>query len=184
MNMPISKGRPMLAHVGINVVSLDRMVEFYTRFLGLTVSDSGFSQRLQNRFVFLSSDPNTHHQVVFEESREEGSPGNINQISFRLSSLDELREFHQRLCDGNIEATPVSHGNAWSVYCSDPEGNLIEVYLDAPFYIPQPQGKPFDLSQSDQEIHRATQEWADSVEGSMTHEEWSAGLARKMSAGE
>ncbi|NQU72886.1 MAG: VOC family protein, partial [Rhodospirillales bacterium] len=121
---------------------------------------------------------------VFEESREEGSPGNINQISFRLSSLDELREFHQRLCDGDIEATPVSHGNAWSVYCSDPEGNLIEVYLDAPFYIPQPQGKPFDLSQSDQEIHRATQEWADSVEGSMTYEEWSAGLARKMSAGE
>lgn len=184
MNAAAPKGRPMLAHVGINVVNIDRMVDFYTRFLGLTVSDRGFSQRLQNKFVFLSSDPNVHHQVVFEESREEGSPGNVNQISFRLSSLDELREYHQMLLDGNIEANPVTHGNAWSVYCTDPEGNVVEVYVDAPFYLPQPQGESFDLSQSDAEILRTTREWAESVEGSMATEEWSAGLAKKMSNSE
>lgn len=175
--------RPMLTHVGINVTDIDPMVDFYTKYLGLTVSDRGFSERLKAKFAFMSSDPTVHHQVVLSETREAGSPGNINQISFRISSLDELRAFYKTLRDDGLDANPISHGNAWSVYFPDPEGNLIEVYLDAPYYIPQPQGKPFDLSRSDAEIHRATQEWADSVEGSMSQKDWSAGLAEKMSAG-
>jgi catechol 2,3-dioxygenase len=179
-----SAARPMLTHVGINVIDIDKMADFYMRTLGLTMSDSGVSARLKSKFVFLTSDPAVHHQVVLSEVREEGSPGNINQLSFRVSTLDELRAFDQRLRDASIEANPVTHGNAWSVYFSDPEGNLIEVYLDSPFYFPQPQGKPFDLGQSDEELLRAAAEWAETVEGAMSHEAWSAGLAKKITAGD
>jgi catechol 2,3-dioxygenase len=52
---------------------------------------------------------------------------------------------------------PVNHGNAWSVYFKDPEGNTVEAYLDTPFHVPQPHGEFLDLSKSDEEIVRETE---------------------------
>ena len=45
-----------------------------------------------------------------------------------------------------------SHGNAWSVYFPDPEGNQIEIYLDTTWHVAQPHGYPMDFSLSDAEI--------------------------------
>ena len=53
--------------------------------------------------------------------------------------------------------TPIDHGNAWSVYSSDPDGNGIEVYLDSPWQVAQPHGRALDLSLSDAQIRAATE---------------------------
>ena len=45
-----------LGHVGISVTDLDKMLDFYTRILGLTVTDGG-----EGRGVFLSAHPETEH---------------------------------------------------------------------------------------------------------------------------
>ena len=75
-----------------------------------------------------------------------------------VDSLADLREVHRRaLALGATEMRPVSHGNAWSIYFKDPEGNTVEAYLDTPFHVPQPHGKPLDLSKSDEEILRETE---------------------------
>jgi hypothetical protein len=34
----------------------------------------------------------------------------------------------------------------------DPEGNTVEVYLDTPWYVPQPHGDPLGLEKSDSQI--------------------------------
>lgn len=47
---------------------------------------------------------------------------------------------------------PLTHGNAWSIYFSDPEGNGVEVFIDTPWHVAQPQGKPLDLSLPNDEI--------------------------------
>lgn len=39
----------------------------------------------------------------------------------------------------------------------DPEGNMVEIYIDTPFYVEQPHGDPLDLSKSDDEIMRETE---------------------------
>jgi catechol 2,3-dioxygenase len=59
--------------------------------------------------------------------------------------------------NGATDMRVISHGNAWSCYFKDPEGNTVEAYLDTPFHVPQPHGEPLDLSKSDAEILRETE---------------------------
>jgi catechol 2,3-dioxygenase len=51
----------------------------------------------------------------------------------------------------------VNHGNAWSVYFKDPEGNGIEVFCDSPWAVRQPQAKPWDLSLTEEQLRRQTE---------------------------
>jgi catechol 2,3-dioxygenase-like lactoylglutathione lyase family enzyme len=58
----------VLSHFGIDVTDVDRMADFYTRVLGLLVSDRG---PLENgpTLVFLSRNPDEHHQLVLVSGR-------------------------------------------------------------------------------------------------------------------
>jgi len=51
----------------------------------------------------------------------------------------------------------VSHGNAWSIYFDDPEGNTVEIYLDTPYHTAQPHADTLDLDAPDDAIVRATE---------------------------
>ena len=94
------------------------------------------------------------------------------EASFAVPSLGDLRSANRRLIDAGIETNPINHGNAWSVYFPDPEENLLEIYLDAPFHVPQPQGEPLDLSLGDDEILARTEERFGVVEGFTSREIW------------
>ena len=174
------KGRPRMTHMGINVIDIDKMVDFYSRVFDLSVSDFGFSERLQCRLAFLTASPDDHHQVVLVGTRPAGTESTVNQISFKVPSLDDLRAANRRLTDEGIETNPINHGNAWSVYFPDPEGNLLELYLDAPFHVPQPQGEPLDLALGDDEILARTEERFGPVEGFTSREAWTAKRRREI----
>ena len=69
-----------------------------------------------------------------------------------------MREIRSRLNrEGITEVTAIDHGNAWSIYASDPEGNGLEAYLDSPWHVAQPHGRPFDLSLPDESIFAGTE---------------------------
>lgn len=107
----------------------------------------------------------------------------INQISFRLGTLGDLRDMHRRLKaagyadDGMLVG---NHGIAWSIYFPDPEGNNIEVFVDTPWYMLQPFLVPLDLSKSDAEIVAATEAMCRENEGFEPIEQWRARIGRKM----
>ena len=104
----------------------------------------------------MSANPGSHHQLVLFEGEKRLS--NVQQMSFKVNSLAELRAMRDRLvAAGASPITPIDHGNAWSVYSSDPDGNGIEVYLDSPWQVAQPHGRPLDLSLSDAEIIKHTE---------------------------
>ncbi len=112
------------SHFWIFVRDLDRMVDFYTGALGLVVTDRGpLADGLE--LAFLSRDPDEHHQMVMASGRPADSGFNVvNQISFKVPSLDDLKAAHARLRARVIEKFRiVTHGNAWSIYFADPEGN-------------------------------------------------------------
>jgi catechol 2,3-dioxygenase len=175
--------RPELTHAGINVFDIDRMRDFYKAVMGLVETDVGASKRLGQRLAFLSLDPDKHHQIVLVSGRSpESRVSTINQLSFKVRSLGELKTMHRRLLEHSAAAiTPVDHGNAWSVYFEDPEGNTVEVYLDTPWYVPQPHGDPLDLSLSDEEIARRTEAACRRDPGFMPVEEWRAKMSARMS---
>ena len=74
-----------------------------------------------------------------------------------VASLAELRAVAGKATARGIKLRQTSHGNAWSVYFPDPEGNQIEIYLDTPWHVAQPHGDPMDFSLSDAEIFAQTE---------------------------
>jgi len=147
-----------LSHFGIHVTDIARMEEFYTRVLGLLVSDRG---SLPNgpTLVFLSRDPDEHHQLVLVTGRPAEAGYNVvNQISFKLPTLTDLKAAHARLKEaGRKEFRIVTHGNAWSIYFPDPEGNRVELFVDTPWHTPQPFAEPLDLEAPEDAIMADTE---------------------------
>ena len=92
-----------LTHFGVHATDLDRMVDFYTRVMGFIVSDSG-TGRSGARVFFMTQNPECHHQFVLFDGRPEDMAYNpVNQISFRLDSLDTLQAYRKALV---VEASP------------------------------------------------------------------------------
>jgi len=174
-----------LSHAGFHVFDMEAMVRFFTEVYGLHVADSGaFGETEQ--ITFMSADPKDHHQLVLYSGRTGGS-GVVhhNHVAFRADNLERLRTVHKKLTGwpGVTRVTPINHGNAWSVYCHDPEGNRTEIFVDTPWYVEQPFGEPLDLSLSDEEIHANTAEMLKDNPSAKPVEEWRAMAARKCAAG-
>lgn len=148
------------SHAFVHVESMAKMLGFYTDVLGFEVTDRG--EVGGKPVAFLSQVETDHHQLAFMESvpNDRGSQtrNRVAHFAFRVASLEDVKSLHSRLqADeraGNV--SPVTHGNAWSLYFADPEGNGIEVFCDSPWHVRQPQGGPWDPTASEQEIHAAT----------------------------
>jgi catechol-2,3-dioxygenase len=180
-----------LRHIGLCVVDLPKMEQFYTDVLGFTVTDRGNEMNMD--LVFMSRDPDDHHQIVLSSGRPAGLPMNvanpmfgpvINQISFHLPDLAELKRLDEHLQAAYPEGERMhaNHGNAWSVYTPDPEGNLIEFYADTPWFCHQPMMQPLDLSAPEADIRAATEALARNGRGFKSAEAWREEIAAAMSA--
>lgn len=171
---------PKLSHFGIYAHDLNKMVEFYTRIFGLTVSDWGSSTRGMD-VAFLTGDPAEHHQLVIASGRPDNAAfSTINQVSFQVNDLEELRQHYARLLKEGVKALETrDHGNAWSIYFSDPEGNRMEIYLPSPWYVAQPRGEPLDLTQPVDKIIATTEAMVRQDPSCRPMSEWSAELLKK-----
>jgi catechol-2,3-dioxygenase len=178
--------RPGLAfsHFGLYVTRMAPMEGFYTRVLEFTVTDRGQLSGPAGvvELVFLSRDPDEHHQIVLASGRPADTPFNvINQISLKADNLATLKTMHARLlAEGVSGIAPVTHGNALSVYAPDPEGNRLELYVDLPWYVTQPLRVPVDLTLDDARIMADAEAHARSLPGFRPRAEWRAEMARRM----
>jgi catechol 2,3-dioxygenase-like lactoylglutathione lyase family enzyme len=173
------------SHFGMYVTDMPRMEGFYTRVLEFTVTDRGqlpLPGGGTMDLVFLSRDPDEHHQIVLITGRPAVLAFNpINQISLKADSLATLRSMLALLHrEGAADITPVTHGNAVSIYVRDPEGNRLELYLDLPWYVDQPMRVPVDLGGDEAGLMRRLKEHARSLPGFRPRSEWRAEMARRM----
>jgi catechol-2,3-dioxygenase len=139
-----------LGHVGIHTENLERMRDFYTRVMGLQIAD----ENLDRGIVFLSANPGyEHHEFVLARGRDVPQGAKVvQQISFKVQSPEDLKDFHHRLQAEQMKIDRfVSHGNALGLYFFDPEGNRIEVYYKTGFPVPQPHGDPLNIEASSDE---------------------------------
>jgi len=149
-----------LGHVGIYVRDLDTMVAFYRDFLGMVVT----KQNAARGMAFLSADPAaSDHEIALMRGRPEGdNPKLIDQISLRVETLDDLRDFHKRVqAEGFKIDRVVNHGSGLGCYFFDPEGNRTEVFWRTGRDCWQPTGDPLDLSDPDEVILAQIDEIAD-----------------------
>ena len=103
-------------------------------------------------------------------------------MSFRVEGLPALRALHARIvADPRVtEISPVTHGNAVSIYFRDPEGNRIELFFDTPWYVTQPLREPIDLTLSDEVLMGKLEAQARKLPGFRPQAEWRAEMARRM----
>ena len=169
-----------LCHMGIFAHDLPRMIEFYTRVFGLTVTDWGSSNRGMD-IAFLSGSADEHHQLVIAGGRPEDAVfSTVNQISFKVNDLDELKRYYAWLVEEKVpKLEGRNHGNAWSVYFSDPDGNRMEIYTPSPRSVRQPFGEPLDLTQPAEAIRARTEAMVRQDPSWRPAAEWSAELRNK-----
>ncbi len=138
-----------LGHIGFYVHDLDLMKDFYDNFMGMTVTKVG------PLGVFFSADPEAvDHEIALINGRTSlEDPHWIQQISMRVDSLDDLRDFKRRIqAHGYQLDRIVTHASAIGCYFRDPENNPTEVFWLTGYESWAQIGIPIDIDQSDQEV--------------------------------
>ncbi len=173
-----------LSHCVMYVRDLAEMIGFYQEMLGFDVADRGPMDPNTPEgveLVFLTQVGSDHHQLAFANVRGEGPSTTLDHVAFRVDGLDEVKSLARRLADDgratNIAA--VNHGNAWSCYFQDPEGNRLEVFCDSPFHVQQPQMDGWDLAMSETELREATERDFGPKPDFQPMEKYRAGAKRK-----
>ena len=183
--MPGSSLNLRLAHATLAARDLDRMVAFYTDVLGFHITNRGEPVPGMGELVFISQAPDEHHQIVLVHTPEPTQPAfmMVDHLAFRTGTLDDLRDLADRLAaDGNTSAIPISHGNAWSLYFTDPEGNGIECFIDSPYHVAQPYADGLDLSASDTDIDATTRAKIEALPEFRPFEQWRTEMAARLGA--
>ena len=121
-----------LGHVVLHVSNRDRAEKFYNGVLGLPIC-ARLDQKGAPKMTFFSLG-NHHDFAVMEvgEGNVKSETSGLAHIAFNIgTTLDELREANGKLKSAGIAAAPVDHEVTHSLYFSDPDGNGVELYVDA-----------------------------------------------------
>jgi catechol 2,3-dioxygenase len=182
-----SRPRPRLStgHSTLSARNLDALKAFYCDVLGFEVTNTGPvpGEGVNQDLVFLSQDPSAHHQIAMVGGSLTGDHDfvMVDHLAFRTGSLDDLRVIHKNLIDAGItEILQIDHGNSWSLYFNDPEGNGVETYVDTPFHVAQPYANEWDINAADEEILATTRDNAKDAPEFMLMKDWSTNFAKRM----
>lgn len=172
-------------HIGIKVTDLEKMAAFYQRVFGFLLSDRGYLDMDGDKIelAFLTRDPKIHHQIVLLRARPpEVTFSTVDQISLQVDGLPAVRKYWEALQNEKEVSglRALTHGNAWSLYMFDPEGNRIELYCDTPWHTRQPIRGPLDFSLTDEEIYAATKKLVDEAPDTMPIEQWWQSVADRL----
>ena len=176
--------RPRLTvgHSTLAARDLEALQRFYCEVLGFEVTNRGPIPNDQE-IAFLSQDPSAHHQIAMVGGASTG-PSDfvmVDHLAFRTASLDDLRVIHANLVDAGItEILTIDHGNAWSLYFNDPEGNGVETYVDTPFHVAQPYAGEWDITATNDEIEQSTRRQLADKPEFQPMSDWAVNFGRRL----
>jgi catechol 2,3-dioxygenase len=182
MSATARKSRLTLGHSTLAARDLDKLAAFYCAVLGFHVTNRGKTPD-GGEIAFLSQDPDQHHQIamVSAQSATQARFMMIDHLAFRTGSLDDLRQIRASLRAAGVEPIlPICHGNAWSLYFQDCEGNGVECFVDTPFHVAQPFATGFDLDQTDEALAAWTRAQVESQPEFQTMTEWREAFEQKL----
>jgi catechol 2,3-dioxygenase len=122
-----------LGHVVLRVTDCARAERFYNGVLGLPICARFDENGMKMTFFSLG---NHHDFAVMEVSGEGSGHGEtavgLHHVAFKIgSTLDELRDAKATLEAAGVRPNPIDHEVTKSLYFADPDGNGVELYVDA-----------------------------------------------------
>ena len=138
-----------LGHIGFFVQDLELMKEFYGDFIGMTLT------KVSQNGAFFSADPEAcDHEIAMMAGRPSlDDPHWIQQISMRVDSLDDLRDFKRRIIERDYKIDRiVTHASAIGCYFREPENNPNEVFWMTGNTSWAQISIPIDIDQSDEQV--------------------------------
>lgn len=121
-----------LGHAVLKVRSLEASVPFYRDVLGLTEV-----ARYGSQMVFFSCGDNHHDLALLEVGMQAASAVSsqvgLYHLAFKVGdTLDELRACRDHLARHGVAIVgQADHRVSQALYCHDPDGIMIELYVDA-----------------------------------------------------
>ncbi len=121
-----------IGHVVLKVRDLDRALAFYRDLLGFRVSSE-----MSNVMIFLTATGESHHDLALlrvGDSAPSPMPNAVGlyHLAVQLADWEAVKHAHGVLAERGLLKGTADHGVTKSLYTSDPDGNEIELYCDAP----------------------------------------------------
>lgn len=119
-----------IGHVVLNVTDLERSEAFYTRVLGLELSDRYPDSMVPGGMRFLRLNPD-HHGIALVGGATKGERSSLNHFAFEVGSLDEVFRARTWLREQGV---PIHFEGRRRAGCQiaiefqDPDGNNLEIY--------------------------------------------------------
>ena len=138
-----------LGHFGYFVKNLEVMKDFWGNFMGMTLTKSG------DGAAFYSANPQSvDHEIAIMQGRPEADDAHlIQQISLKVESLDDVRNFKRRAIEKGYKIDRlVTHASAIGLYFRDPEGNRVETFWLTGLPSWAMIGVPIDIDRPDDEV--------------------------------
>jgi catechol 2,3-dioxygenase len=123
-----------VGHVVLKVRDIERAARFYRDVLGLQEVARGTFGR---PMAFFSTGDNHHDVAVMEVGADAPRPApeatGLYHVALRIgTTLDELRAARAHLeASGITDMRVRDHVVSQSIYITDPDGNAVELYVDA-----------------------------------------------------
>lgn len=128
--LPTVPPLPMkIGHTHLKVRELERSIAFYTRYLGLHVTE------IVGNFAFLTG-THMHHEIALQALGMDAPAPHpygvgLFHIAFEVPDKRTFAAAYQRLTEDGVFVGPVNHvGISWAMYFNDPDGNGLEIYVD------------------------------------------------------
>jgi catechol 2,3-dioxygenase len=121
-----------IGHIVLKVRDLERAAAFYRDVLGVEEV-----LRYRSAMAFFSFGKNHHDIGLLEVGPDAPQPSpygvGLYHVAFKVgNTLDELRAWKERLQQQGVQLIGMSdHGVSQSLYLADPDGNEIELFVDA-----------------------------------------------------
>ncbi len=121
-----------IGHVVLKVRDLDRSLAFYRDLLGFRVSSE-----MSNVMIFLTATGENHHDLALLRVGDEAPspvPTSVGlyHVAIQLADWEAVRKANTLLGERGLLKGAADHGVTRSLYTTDPDGNEIELYCDAP----------------------------------------------------
>ena len=119
-----------ISHVVLKVTDLERSVEFYTKVMGMRVSDAYPESMMPGRMVFLRYNYDHHGVALIGGAEDRSDNMQLHHLAFEVDTLEELFKAREHVRSHGVEVHFEGRrraGQQIAIEFADPDNHQLEI---------------------------------------------------------